>query len=152
MRTRYIILFIVIIIYLAAMGIMLAFFAPGKSSSAKTPTPTATITETVTPTQTPTPTPAPTSTPIPAATASPSPTPTTVYASNCLHDKNEIQIALDAYYEDNASWPTANGLSGDIVWDELVPDYMSEMPLIDSTCDWQVSGNPEGSVCVAHTC
>ena len=24
--------------------------------------------------------------------------------------------------------------------------------VIDGDCDWQVSGNPEGNVCVAHTC
>ncbi|MFA5367486.1 MAG: hypothetical protein WC333_06375 [Dehalococcoidia bacterium] len=152
MRARYIIVFILIIGYLAAIGIMLAFFGPGNSSSAKTPTSTATITETIAPTQMPTPSPTPTSTPTPTATASPSPTPTMVYASNCAHDKNEIQIALDAYYADNTAWPTADGLPGDIVWSELVPQYMSEMPLIDSTCDWRVSGNPEGSVCVAHPC
>lgn len=152
MRARYIIVFILIIGYLAAIGIMLAFFAPGSSSSANKPAATATITETVTPTQTPTPTPTPTSTPTPIATASPSPTPTMAYASNCEHDKNEIQIALDAYYEDNSSWPTADGLPGDIVWDELVPQYMSEMPLIDGSCDWRVGADPEGEVCIGHWC
>lgn len=75
-----------------------------------------------------------------------------VYASNCEHDKNEIQIALDAYYADNAAWPTADGLPGDIVWDELVPQYMSEMPLIDGSCDWRVGADPEGEVCIGHWC
>jgi len=72
--------------------------------------------------------------------------------SNCEKDKSNIQAALDAYYDDNTSWPTANGSSGDIIWEELVPEYMAEMPLIDSSCDWQVSPTLEGQVCVAHTC
>jgi hypothetical protein len=72
--------------------------------------------------------------------------------SNCEKDKSDIQTALDAYYDDNTGWPTANSLSGDIIWDELVPEYMSEMPLIDSQCDWQVSSYLEGQVCVSHTC
>jgi hypothetical protein len=80
------------------------------------------------------------------------PTPTATYASNCEKDKHEIQTALNAYYDDNSNWPTADGQPGDMVWDELVPKYMSEMPVIDDQCDWQVSGNPEGNVCVAHTC
>jgi hypothetical protein len=76
----------------------------------------------------------------------------TTPVSNCEKDKSDIQAALDAYYDDNIDWPTANGQSGDIVWDELVPEYMNEMPLIDDQCDWQVSSYLEGQVCVAHTC
>jgi hypothetical protein len=83
----------------------------------------------------------------------PTPTPTaTGPVSNCEQDKIDIQAALDAYYDDNTSWPTADGQSGDIIWDELVPEYMSNLPLIDNSCDWQVSSNLEGQVCVAHTC
>ncbi|MFA5375089.1 MAG: hypothetical protein WC455_04955 [Dehalococcoidia bacterium] len=79
-------------------------------------------------------------------------TETTPTVSNCEQDENDIQTALDAYYDDHTGWPTANGQSGDIIWDELVPEYMAEMPLIDSQCDWQVSSYLEGQVCVAHTC
>ena len=83
----------------------------------------------------------------PTATATP-----TTPVSNCEQDKSDIQAALDAYYDDNTSWPTFDGQSGDIIWDELVPEYMSNMPLIDNSCDWQVSSYLEGQVCVAHTC
>jgi hypothetical protein len=72
--------------------------------------------------------------------------------TQCETDRDTIQEALNAYNEANGDWPTASGQSGDIVWDKLVPEYMSEMPIIDGDCDWQVSGNPEGNVCVAHTC
>jgi len=89
----------------------------------------------------------------PKAEFTPTPTPTaTAPVSNCEKDKSDIQAALNAYHEDNADWPTANGQAGDIVWDKLVPEYMSTMPVIDGDCDWQVSSNPEGNVCVAHTC
>ena len=87
----------------------------------------------------------------PEAETTPTPT-STAPVSNCEQDKMDIQAALDAYYDDHTGWPTANGLSGDIIWDELVPEYMAEMPLIDSSCDWQVSSYLEGQVCVAHTC
>jgi len=83
------------------------------------------------------------------------PTPTakaTVQKTPCETDRDTIQEALNAYNEANDDWPTANGQPGDIVWDKLVPEYMIEMPVIDDQCDWQVSGNPEGNVCVAHTC
>jgi hypothetical protein len=150
-KARYVIVFAIIIIYVATIAIMLVLYAPDAKVESKH-THTATTTETPTPAPTQTPVPTPTSTTTPTATASPSPTPTITYASNCEHDKYEIQAALDAYYNDHTAWPTANGQSGDIIWAELVPQYMSEMPLIDSSCDWQVSGNPEGSVCVAHTC
>jgi hypothetical protein len=83
----------------------------------------------------------------PTATATP-----TVQKTPCETDRDAIQEALNAYNEANDDWPTANGQPGDIVWDKLVPEYMSTMPVIDSDCDWQVSGNPEGNVCVAHTC
>ena len=73
-------------------------------------------------------------------------------ATQCEMDRDTVQEALNSYNEANGDWPTADGLPGDIVWSELVPQYMSEMPVIDGDCDWQVSGNPEGSVCVAHTC
>jgi hypothetical protein len=76
----------------------------------------------------------------------------TVQKTPCETDRDSIQKSLNAYNEANDDWPTANGQPGDIVWDKLVPEYMSEMPVIDDQCDWQVSGNPEGTVCVAHTC
>jgi len=87
----------------------------------------------------------------PEAETTPTPT-STAPASNCEQDEMDIQAALDGYYDDNTSWPTANGQSGDIIWDELIPEYMSAMPIIDSTCDWHVSSYLEGQVCVAHTC
>jgi len=89
--------------------------------------------------------------PEPEHTATPTPT-ATGPVSNCEQDKMDIQAALDAYYDDHTGWPTANGQSGDIIWEELVPEYMSNMPIIDSSCDWQVSAVLEGQVCVAHTC
>ena len=89
----------------------------------------------------------------PEAEVTPTPTATaTVQKTQCETDRDTIQEALNAYNEANDDWPTANGQPGDIVWDKLVPQYLSAMPSIDSSCDWQVSGNPAGTVCVAHTC
>jgi len=89
----------------------------------------------------------------PEAETEPTPTATaTVQKTPCETDRDTIQEALNAYNEANDDWPTANGQPGDIAWDKLVPEYMSTMPVIDGDCDWQVSGNPEGNVCVSHTC
>ena len=89
----------------------------------------------------------------PEAESTPTPTATaTVQKTQCETDRDTIQEALNTYHEDNGDWPTASGQPGDITWDKLVPEYMSAMPVIDSSCDWQVSANPEGNVCVAHTC
>jgi maltose-binding protein MalE len=118
---------IIIVLYLALVAIATVFAANEEPEAEHTPTPTATATETMTPTP-------------------------TAHVSNCEKDKSNIQTALNAYHEANGDWPTANGQPGDIVWDKLVPEYMSEMPVIDDQCDWQVSGNPEGNVCVSHTC
>jgi len=126
MKTRFIIMTI-IVIYLAIVAVATVYAAKEEPEPEHTPTPTATVTETVTP----------------APTAP---------VSSCEKDKNDIQAALNAYHAANGDWPTANGQPGDIVWDKLVPQYMSAMPLIDSSCNWQVNSNPEGSVCVAHTC
>ena len=126
MKARYII-WTIVAIYLAILVVAVVFVIKDESEAEPSPTPTATATETAAPTP-------------------------TAYISNCEEDKSNIQAALNAYHEANGEWPTANGQPADIVWDELVPEYMSEMPVIDSSCDWQVSSNPEGNVCVSHTC
>lgn len=71
---------------------------------------------------------------------------------SCVQAKDAIQAAIDAYNDANGEWPTANGQSGDIEWTELVPDFMAAAPANDSKCDWQVNSDPEGEVCVQHTC
>ena len=87
----------------------------------------------------------------PKAETTPTPTATaTVEKTQCETDRDTIQEALNAYHEENGNWPTANGQPGDIVWDKLAPEYMSTG--IDDQCDWHVSSNPVGTVCVAHTC
>ena len=62
-----------------------------------------------------------------------------------------IQAALDAYHDENGEWPTDDGGPGGIEWEELVPDFLSEIPSA-SKCDWQVNSDPEGEVCVPEHC
>lgn len=128
MKKRYII-FAIIALYIVLVIVATIYVRKEANEPKPTPEPTATATEEATPT--------------PTATAQ---------LSNCEKDKIAIQAALDAYYDDHTGWPTENGVSGDIIWDELVPEYMSAMPLIDSSCDWQVSAYLDGQVCVSHTC
>lgn len=144
----------------------------GSEESAKvTPTSTPTIpvspVETVTPTLTPEPTVSPTQTatpepiPIPTSTSTLVPTPTinptetplpTRETGSCVPDRDDIQIALDAYHTENGDWPTADGQPGDIEWGKLVPDLLDGVPHTDSSCEWQVDDDPEGSVCLLTPC
>lgn len=82
----------------------------------------------------------------------PTPTPLPTVTMSCNEAKNAIQTALDDYYDEHGEWPTADGQSGDIAWIELVPDFMAAVPANDSKCHWQVNSDPEGEVCVQHTC
>jgi hypothetical protein len=85
----------------------------------------------------------------------PSPTsgPTaTLVPEGCEPDRDAIQAALNAYHTRNDKWPTADGQTGDIDWDKLVPSFLPYIPHTDSNCDWQVNSNPEGTVCLAHPC
>jgi hypothetical protein len=83
----------------------------------------------------------------PGPTPTPTPTPTT-----CEIARDSIQAALDDYYAEYGEWPTADGQSGDIDWDKLVPSFMGRKPSNDANCDWQVNSNPEGKVCIPKTC
>ena len=71
---------------------------------------------------------------------------------SCDQTKNAIQAALDAYDTEHGEWPTADGQPGDIEWTKLVPNFMEAVPANDSDCDWWVNSDPEGEVCVQHTC
>ena len=92
----------------------------------------------------------PGSTPKPTSTGTPTSLPTV--SMSCNEAKNAIQAALDDYHDNYGEWPTADGQPGDIEWTELVPDYMEAIPANDSKCDWWVNSDPEGEVCVLHTC
>ena len=70
----------------------------------------------------------------------------------CVPDRDAVHIALTGYHEANREWPTIDGFPGDIRWDRLVPDYLDGIPKTNTKCDWWVSGEPEGSVCIAHYC
>jgi len=89
--------------------------------------------EEVTPTPTPTPTP----------TLTPTPT-------QCEADRDAVQAALYAYYEEKEEWPTETGEPGDVEWGKLVPNFLPEYPSTDKDCDWSVNSNPEGEVCVGQ--
>ena len=85
--------------------------------------------------------------------ATPTPTPTVTHTpTQCEADRDAIQAALDAYHDETGEWPTADGQPGDIDWDKLVPDFLSDIPLTDSICDWRVNSDPEGEVCIGHWC
>ena len=84
--------------------------------------------------------------------STPTPTSLPTVSMSCNEAKNGIQAALDDYHDSYGEWPTADGQPGDIEWTELVPDFMDAVPANDSKCDWQVNSDPEGEVCVQHTC
>ena len=117
---------VLIIILVAAIAVIVAIGVTGGFEPGPTTTPT------------PTPTPVPTSLP--------------TVSMSCDEAKNGIQAALDDYHDNYGEWPTADGQPGDIEWTELVPDYMEAIPANDSKCDWWVNSDPEGEVCVLHTC
>ncbi|MBM3132515.1 MAG: hypothetical protein FJZ95_05720, partial [Chloroflexi bacterium] len=100
---------------------------PGDQPTPTNPTPTASTPDT------------PKATTIPTATNA---------QASCADDAKTIQSALDAYYRANRQWPTAGGKGGDILWNLLVPDYLSAVPASDATCDWQANSAPEGTVCL----
>ena len=83
--------------------------------------------------------------------AAPTPSLPTVSMS-CQQAMDAIQTATDEYHHDKRRWPTTNCRPGDIVWVELVPDYMEAVPSNDSKCDFRVNSNPEGDICIAHRC
>ena len=80
------------------------------------------------------------------------PTPLPTAAMSCEEARDTIQAAIYAYHVEHTEWPTADGQPGDIEWTKLVPDFMAAVPTNDSKCDWQVNSDPEGEVCVLHTC
>ncbi|MGB2800574.1 MAG: hypothetical protein WBC82_12115 [Dehalococcoidia bacterium] len=121
---------VLIIILVAAIAVIVAIGVTGGFEPGSTPTSTAE----------PTPTPAATPTSLP------------IVVMSCDQAKNAIQEALDAYNAEQGEWPTADGQPGDIEWTELVPDFMEAVPANDSKCHWQVNSDPEGEVCVQHTC
>ena len=86
-------------------------------------------------------------TPTPIATAT---LPTVVMS--CEEARDAIQAALIDCYDEHGEWPTANGQPGDIEWTKLVPEFMAGIPHADSLCDWWVSDDPEGEVCLQHAC
>ncbi len=63
-----------------------------------------------------------------------------------------IQAGLDAYHATNGTWSTADGLPGDIVWENLAPGFLESMPAIDRECEWQINSAPEGKVCLLIPC
>ena len=94
---------------------------------------------------------APTPSPTPSITQTPAPTPTATETEElnwCEQSRNDMQLAVDAYYADHGRWPTGDGQPGDIDWDCLVPDYIDSIPYTDSNCDWGVSDDPLGNMCV----
>ena len=78
--------------------------------------------------------PTPTPTPTPTSTQEPTPgrTPT-----KCEADRDAIQVALDAYHEEEGEWPTADSGPGDIEWNKLVPVFLDAVPSTDRKCDWR---------------
>jgi hypothetical protein len=109
------------------------------------PTPTPSITVTLSPVVSPTAT--------PLVTSEPSPTPTSsVTPTKCEVQQHDIQTAIDQYYAASGKWPTADGGSGDIVWDDIVPAFLPQIPSLNSTCGWKVNNDPEGKVCILHPC
>ena len=79
----------------------------------------------------------------PEATPTATPTPT-----QCEADRDAIQTALYAYHDEKGEWPTETGGPGDIEWEKLVPSFLASIPTTDDNCDWSVSSDPEGDVCV----
>ncbi len=117
------------------------------------PTPMPTITPSPTATVTPETTPIPTPTLVPTPTIIPTGTPLpTQETGSCVSDRDGIQVALDAYHAQNGDWPTTDGQSGDIEWGKLIPDLLDGVPHTDSSCEWQVDDDPEGSVCLLTPC
>jgi len=86
----------------------------------------------------------------PTPTGTPQPVPTV--AMSCVEAQDAIQQALDAYHAKHGNWPTADGEPGDIVWPNLVPEFMEYGPGNDNKCDWWVNSDPEGEVCLMHQC
>ncbi len=149
-----------------------AAVTPSPTTPVETVTPTPTeIPEPTTPPPTQTATPTPTITPSPVETISPEPTliptPTLVptptinptetplptrETGSCVSDREDIQAALDAYHTENGDWPTTDGQPGDIEWGKLIPDLLDGVPHTDSSCEWQVDDDPEGSVCLLTPC
>lgn len=126
----------------------------GGQGSQPTPTPTQTPTAKVQPTATPTI--VITASVLPTATSFPTGTPNwswpgptaTLGPEGCVYDRDAIQDAIYAYNWSHGEWPTADGRPGDIAWAKLVKEYLPYMPHTNDECDWQVSGEPEGKVCV----
>ncbi len=71
--------------------------------------------------------------------------------AECKIDRADIQAALDAYHLANGEWPTEDGQPGRIVWDNIVPDLLEEIPLTFK-CKWQVNSDPLGEVCRSVHC
>ncbi len=110
---------------------------------------------TVTPTSMPTMTVAKSPTPEPVVTVTPTQTPAptpTKPPSQCEMDEIAIQVAIDSYYSEYSQWPTADGQSGEIVWDNIIPNYMDAMPYANNKCQWAINSDPEGFVCMGKTC
>ncbi len=130
----------------------------GGQGAQPTPTPTQMPTATLTtkPQSTATPTIIITASPFPTGTSLPVVTPNwswpgptaTLGPEGCVYDRDAIQDAIYTYNASYGEWPTADGRPGDIAWAKLVKEYLPYMPHTNDECNWQVSGEPEGKVCV----
>ena len=88
---------------------------------------------------------------IPTVPSTPTGQPT-ITPTACEIDRDAIQAALYAYHDQKGEWPSADGISGDIVWEKLVPGFLAETPETDEKCDWQVNTKPEGELCLWEQC
>lgn len=71
----------------------------------------------------------------------------------CEAEQSSLQIAAYTYYyENNGSWPTADGTAGKVLdYTKLVPNYIDGTPQYDDAgaddCDWEVDEDVVGVVC-----
>lgn len=122
------------ILVLITLLFTVGFACDGGENDIPTPVPTAVIE--LTPTAQPTPLP----TPLPTA------------GMSCEQARDFIQESLISYHDKFGEWPAIDGLPGDIEWIKLVPEFIIGLPTNDTKCDWQVNSDPEGDVCLQHSC
>ncbi|MDD5095720.1 MAG: hypothetical protein PHV74_15300 [Dehalococcoidia bacterium] len=146
-----VIVIVLLVVVILAIGCNDSDDLPISTVSSPVLTPSTMPPETPTPTPSNTPLPSATAIPTPSPAESPTPTPTQTPTA-CEIQRDAIQVAISGYHDTNGEWPTADGVSGDISWDKLIPDFLAEIPSLDSTCEWQVNNNPEGTVCLLKPC
>ena len=76
----------------------------------------------------------------------------TLGPAGCAPDRDATGAAIAAYHAKYGVWPTADGEPGDMDWDKLVPEFLPYKPDTNGKCQWGVNGDPEGEVCLQHSC